>query len=98
MIQEFDGNIKTLTKEPCIVDIWAEWCGPCKVTGKNIDVFAEENPAVPVYKVDAEKYPDVAEHFEVMSLPTILYIEDGEVVWKHVGLMTTKQLKDKLGL
>jgi len=99
MIKEFEGDIKTLTQEEaCIVDIWAEWCGPCKVTGKNLETFATDNPEVPIYKVDAEKYPDVTEHFGVMSLPTILYMEGEEVVWKHTGLMTAKQLKDKLGL
>lgn len=95
MIKEFDGNLETLTKELCIVDIWAEWCGPCKVTGKNLEAFAQTHPEVTIYKVDAEQYPDVAEHFGVMSLPTILCM-DKEELWRHIGLITAKQLEDKL--
>ena len=97
MIKEFDGDLKVF-EESCIVDIWAPWCGPCKVTGKNLEDFSKEHPEITIYKVDAEQHPDVAERFEVMSLPTILFLEKEEVVWKHVGLITSKQLKEKLGL
>lgn len=94
MIKEYNIN-DTSTNNNFIIDFYADWCAPCRVTSSNIDKFANAHPEVDIYKVDVENIPEIAEKYDVLSLPTILQIKNGEIVWRHTGLMTVKDLEDK---
>ena len=76
-----------------IIDFYANWCGPCKVLSKTIDKFAEEHSDVAVGKCDVEETSDVAEQFGVMSLPFVVYLENGELMDTRVGLQTMNDLE-----
>lgn len=80
-----------------VIDFWAEWCGPCRVVGPIIEELAEdyEGKAV-VGKVDVDQNPEVSQKYGIRSIPTILYIKNGEVVDKQVGLASKKVLSEKL--
>lgn len=93
MIKEYDVND---LPSKYILDFWAEWCGPCRMTSKNLDEFIEEHPEVNVYKVNVDEFPEVAEQYGVLNLPQIVSITDGEVEWRHVGLMTKKQMEEQM--
>ena len=93
MIKEYDIND---ISGSCIIDFWAPWCGPCRMTGKYLEEFSDKHPEVNIYKVNVDELPEVAERYEVINLPTILYINEDEILWRHVGLITVKQLEDKL--
>ena len=70
----------------CLIDFYAVWCGPCKMMSPVIDEIAAENPDIVVGKVDADENDDLAEKYQVMSIPTILVIKDGEVAETFIGV------------
>lgn len=89
-------SVITLTKEnfetevlkadkKVLVDFWASWCGPCRMVSPIVDEIAEENTAFKVGKVNVDEQPELAAKFQVMSIPTLLVIENGKVVNQSIG-------------
>ena len=72
----------------CVVDMFATWCGPCKMMSPIIDEIAEENDDVVVGKVDVDENGELAMQFGVMSIPTILIFKNGELAETFVGLQS----------
>ena len=87
----------TLTKEnfeaealkasvPVLVDFWASWCGPCRMVSPIVDEIAEESDgSYKVGKVNVDEQPELASQFGVMSIPTLLVLENGKVKNTAVG-------------
>src|SRR3546814_11686380 len=71
---------------PVVVDLWAEWCGPCKTLGPIIEkVIAETDGKVVLAKVDVDTNPQVANAFQVQGIPAVHAVRDGRVVDSFVG-------------
>ncbi len=71
---------------PVVVDLWAEWCGPCKTLGPILEkVIGETNGAVQLAKVDIDANPRVAQAFGVQSIPAVFALRDGQIVDQFVG-------------
>ena len=71
---------------PVVVDLWAEWCGPCKTLGPILEkVIAETGGKVELAKVDVDANPQVARAFQVQSIPAVFALKDGKVVDTFVG-------------
>ncbi len=71
---------------PVLVDFWATWCGPCKMIAPHIQKIAEAfEGKLKVCKVDVDEVGDVAQAFNVSSIPTLLFFKGGEVVASRVG-------------
>lgn len=69
-----------------MVDFWAEWCGPCKALAPTLDALADEyNGRLKVYKLNVDEHPNAAQQFKIRSIPTILFIKNGQVVDQLTG-------------
>jgi thioredoxin 1 len=90
-----DTALKTGTVS--VVDFWAEWCGPCRMITPIIEELAKDyDGKVTVGKLNVDSNPEVASKYGVRSIPTILFLKDGEVVDKQVGVTSKKVLADKI--
>jgi len=79
--------------QPVIVDLWAEWCGPCKMLAPVLDEIATEYAGrVKVAKVNIEEQPGLAARFGIQSIPTLLYFANGEVRSQTIGLASKKKI------
>ncbi|MFA7277650.1 MAG: thioredoxin [Candidatus Gracilibacteria bacterium] len=82
---------------PVLVDCFAVWCGPCKMMAPTITEVAEEyGDKVRVGKIDVDENPEVAQKFGIQSIPTLLFIKNGEVVDRTVGVQSKDKILDKL--
>ena len=81
---------------PLVVDLWAPWCGPCRIVGPVISELAQDyDGRIVVGKCDVDENDDVAIEFGVRNIPTILFFKGGKLVDKFVGAATKATLDEK---
>ena len=85
------------SKEPVLIDFYADWCGPCKVMAPVVEKLAEKYEGkVKVGKVNSDDEPELAQMFQVMSIPNFVIIKDGKVVDRVIGAVPQQALEEKL--
>ena len=75
------------SEKPVLIDFYATWCGPCKMLSPIVEEIAEENEDIKVVKIDIDKEQDIAVEYEIMSIPTLVVIKDGQEVNRSVGVI-----------
>lgn len=80
----FDSEVMNSDK-PVLLDFWAEWCGPCRMIGPVVEEIANERADIKVGKINVDEEPELASEFQVMSIPTLIVIKNGEIVNQTLG-------------
>ena len=91
----FDEMVASSAK-PIVVDFWAEWCGPCKAIAPILGEIATEQPGITIAKLNVDENPDLAMRYGVMSIPTLLVFDGGEVKRRIVGAKRKGDLLQEL--
>lgn len=91
---DFD-DIAMTSKVPVLVDLWAEWCPPCRMVSPVLDQMAKERAGqLKLVKVNVDNSPALARRYDARSIPTLLLIAGGEVVGRQVGALPAHALKN----
>ncbi len=85
------NTVKT-TDQKVLIDFFAEWCGPCRMVSPIVDEIAEEHPEFLVAKVNVDAEPELAAQFGVMSIPTLVIMQNGQVLHQSAGARPKAQI------
>ena len=91
--ENFDEEVLK-SEKTVLIDFYADWCGPCKMQSPIIDEIARERQEVKVGKVNVDENSDLAAKYDVMSIPTLVVIKNGEVANKFVGLTPKEKIEE----
>jgi putative thioredoxin len=88
------GVLERSMTETVVVDLWASWCGPCRVLGPVLEKVVEETPGVELVKIDVDANPRAASAFQVQSIPAVFAIKDRKVVDSFIGALPEPAVRE----
>ncbi|MEM5767206.1 MAG: thioredoxin [Bacillota bacterium] len=89
--QNFEDEVVNADK-PVLIDFWAAWCGPCRMLSPVVDEIAAENDHIKVCKINVDDEQALAARFNVMSIPTLIVMQGGQVRNKSVGVIPKEKI------
>ena len=91
-------NIEVLESEkPVLLDFWATWCGPCRMIAPVVEEIAAERSDIVVGKVNVDEQPELAQKFQIMSIPTLVVIKNGKITAQKVGVQPKAVIQAMIG-
>ena len=93
--ENFEASVLQAQK-PVFVDFWAPWCGPCKVMSPIVEELAAEMEEMIIGKVNVDENSEIAQKYNILSIPTFIVFKGGQVVEQFSGSMSKDQLRTKL--
>lgn len=90
-------NKELLNTGKVLIDFWAEWCGPCKIFKPVVEQFANESKTTNVYFCNVDQDSELAQKYSIRSIPTLVYLENGEIKHKQSGTMSLSDIKKIVG-
>jgi thioredoxin 2 len=88
------AEVAEASSVPVLVDLWAPWCGPCRMVSPALEQLAAEHAGeLKLVKVDADRSPRLSQRFEVQAIPTLLLLRHGQVVARQVGAAPVPALR-----
>lgn len=81
-----------------LIDFFAKWCGPCKLLAPIIEEIAQEDNGIKVFKVDVDEESELASQFNIMSIPTLIVMEEGKIKQSMVGYKPKRAILESVGL
>ena len=81
-----------------LLDFWATWCGPCRMVAPIVEEIAQEHPDITVGKINVDEEMELAVQFGIASIPTLVVMENGQMVNKSIGYAPKAELLRLLGL
>ena len=82
--------------KPVLLDFWAPWCGPCQMVLPLVEEIANERLDIKVGKINVDEEPELAKQFRVMSIPTLVVMDHGEIVKRVVGARGKEEILELL--
>ena len=79
-----------------LLDFWATWCGPCRMVAPHLEAIAQDHPEITVGKIDIDQEMELAVRFGIVSIPTLIVMEGGEVKAKSIGYMPKAEIEKLL--
>lgn len=94
-LDNFEEEVLNSDK-PVLVDFWAPWCGPCRMVVPIVEEIAKEHPEIKVAKINVDEQSELAEKFQVMSIPTLMVFKEGKVVNQSMGARPKQQILEMI--
>lgn len=84
------------TKDLIVVDFYADWCGPCQMISREIKEITKQYKDLTIYKVNIDEFPEMAMEYDVLSIPTLLFIKDNEIKDEVIGYKDKIFISDRI--
>jgi thioredoxin 1 len=84
------------SEKTVLLDFYADWCGPCRMVSPLVDQIADEHPEYLIGKINVDEEGELAQKFDVMSIPTLVVIKNGEIVSQNTGARPKEQILELL--